>query len=150
MYRQGFASSPEPDQDYLLPFGKARIVQEGYDLTIVTWGALVQKSIDAARNTDKSIEIIDIRTLIPLDIDTILSSIKKTNRVIVAHEDHLTGGFGAEISAQIADVGFEFLDAPVKRIASKDVRVAYSPILENEILVQTDWIKEGIEEILSY
>ena len=150
IYRQGFASSPEPDQDYLLPFGKARIVQEGHDLTIVTWGALVQKSIDAARNTDKSIEIIDIRTLIPLDIDTILSSIKKTNRVIVAHEEHLTGGFGAEISAQIADVGFEFLDAPVKRIASKDVHVAYSPILENEILVQTDWIKEGIEEILSY
>ena len=150
IYRQGFASSPEPDQDYLLPFGKARVVQEGNDLTIVTWGALVQKSIDAARNTEQSIEIIDIRTLNPFDIDTILLSIKKTNRVIVAHEDNLTGGFGAEISAQIADAGFEFLDAPVKRIASKDMHVAYSPILEDEILVQTDWIKEGIEEILSY
>ena len=102
------------------------------------------------RPFEQSIEIIDIRTLNPFDIDTILLSIKKTNRVIVAHEDNLTGGFGAEISAQIADAGFEFLDAPVKRIASKDMHVAYSPILEDEILVQTDWIKEGIEEILSY
>ena len=83
-------------------------------------------------------------------MDTILLSIKKTNRVIVAHEDNLTSGFGSEIAAQIADSGFEFLDAPVKRIASKDVHVAYSPILENETLVQTDWIEKGIEEILSY
>ena len=93
---------------------------------------------------------IDIRTLNPLDTDTILSSIKKTNRVIVIYEDHLTAGFGAEIAAQIADVGFEYLDAPVKRIASKDVHIAYSPILENEILVQTDWIEKGIKEVLSY
>ncbi len=150
MYRQGFAASLEPDNNYLLPFGKANIVQKGEDLTIVTWGALVQKSIDASRNTEKSVEIIDIRTLNPLDMDTILLSIKKTNRVIVAHEDHLTAGFGSEIAAQIADTGFEFLDAPVKRIASKDVHIAYSPILENEILVQTDWIEKGIEEILSY
>ena len=150
IYRQGFASSPEPTDDFLLPFGKARIVQEGTDLTIVTWGAIVQKSVEASRNTNKSIEIIDIRTLNPLDIDTILDSIKKTNRVIVAHEDHLTSGFGAEISAQIADIGFEFLDAPVKRVASKDVHIAYSPNLENEILVQTDWIEEEIEEILKY
>ena len=150
IYRQGFASSPEPTDDFLLPFGKAKIVQEGADLTIVTWGAIVQKSVEASRNTNKSVEIIDIRTLNPLDIDTILNSIKKTNRVIVAHEDHLTSGFGAEISAQIADAGFEFLDAPVKRIASKDVHVAYSPNLENEILVQTDWIEKEIEEILKY
>ena len=150
MYRQGFAASEEPDDDYLLSFGKARIVQEGNDLTIVTWGAIVQKSIEAARNAEKSIEIVDIRTLNPLDMDTILLSIKKTNRVIVAHEDNLTSGFGSEIAAQIADSGFEFLDAPVKRIASKDVHVAYSPILENETLVQTDWIEKGIEEILSY
>ena len=150
MYRQGFASSEEPDNDYLLSFGKAKIVQEGNDLTIVTWGAIVQKSIEAARNTGKSVEIVDIRTLNPLDMDTILSSIKKTNRVIVAHEDHLTSGFGSEIASRIADAGFEFLDAPIKRIASKDVHIAYSPILENEILVQTDWIEKGIEEILSY
>ena len=150
IYRQGFASSEEPDENYLLPFGKAKIVQEGNELTIVTWGALVQKSIDAVRNSNQSVEIIDIRTLNPLDTDTILSSIKKTNRVIVIYEDHLTAGFGAEIAAQIADVGFEYLDAPVKRIASKDVHIAYSPILENEILVQTDWIEKGIKEVLSY
>ena len=150
IYRQGFASSQEPDDDYLLPFGKAKIVQEGEQLTIVTWGAIVQKAVEAARNTNKSVEIIDIRTLNPLDINTILDSIKKTNRVIVAHEDHLTSGFGSEISAQIADIGFEFLDAPVKRIASKDVHIAYSPNLENEILVQTDWIEKEIEEILNY
>ena len=150
IYRQGFASSPEPTDEFLLPFGKAKIVQEGTDLTIVTWGAIVQKSVEASRNTKKSVEIIDIRTLNPLDIDTILNSIKKTNRVIVAHEDHLTSGFGAEISAQIADIGFEFLDAPVKRVASKDVHIAYSPNLEDEILVQTDWIEKEIEEILKY
>ena len=150
IYRQGFASSLEPDDNYLLPFGKARVVQEGKDLTIVTWGAIVQKSVEAARNTKKSVEIIDIRTLNPLDTETILNSIKKTNRVIVAHEDHLTSGFGSEIAAQISDLGFEFLDAPVKRIASKDVHVAYSPNLENEILVQTSWIEKEIEEIISY
>ena len=150
IYRQGFASSPEPNEDFLLPFGEARIVQEGTDLTIITWGAIVQKSVEAARNSNKSIEIIDIRTLNPLDMDTILNSIKKTNRVIVAHEDHLTSGFGAEISAQIADAGFKYLDAPVKRIASKDVHIAYSPNLENEILVQTEWISDGIEEVLNF
>ncbi len=150
IYRQGFAASPEPDDDFLLPFGKAKIVQEGTDLTIVTWGAIVQKSVEASRNTNKSVEIIDIRTLNPLDINTILDSIKKTNRVIVAYEDHLTSGFGAEISAQIADEGFEFLDAPVKRVASKDVHIAYSPNLENEILVQTSWIEKEIEEIINY
>ena len=150
IYRQGFAASNEPDENYLLPFGKARVVQEGNDLTIVTWGALVQKSIDAARNTKKSVEIIDIRTLNPLDMVTILESIKKTNRVIIAHEDHLTSGFGSEIGSQIMDQGFEYLDAPIKRVASKDVHIAYSPILENEILVQTSWIELAIEEIIAY
>ena len=150
IYRQGFASSLEPDENYLLPFGKAKVVQEGNDLTIVTWGAIVQKAVEASRNSGKSVEVIDIRTLNPLDIDTILDSIKKTNRVIVAHEDHLTSGFGSEIAAQISDVGFEYLDAPVKRVASKDVHVAYSPNLENEILVQTSWIEQEIEEILTY
>tara|TARA_B100000945_G_scaffold199176_1_gene160110 strand:+ start:2804 stop:4807 length:2004 start_codon:yes stop_codon:yes gene_type:complete len=150
IYRQGFASSLEPDENYLLPFGKAKIVQEGNDLTIVTWGAIVQKVIEASRNTNKSVEIIDIRTLNPLDMETILESIKKTNRVIVAYEDHLTSGFGSEIVSQISDKGFEFLDAPVKRVASKDVHIAYSPNLEDEILVQTSWIENQIEEILNY
>jgi len=150
LYRQGFAACPEPDENYLLPFGKAKIVQEGSDVTIVTWGALVQKSIEAARKSEINAEIIDIRTLNPLDMDTILESISKTNRVIVAHEDNLTGGFGGEITARIVDEGFEYLDAPVKRVASKDVPIAYAPVLEDQILVQTDWLVDAIQKVLNF
>tara|TARA_Y100000590_G_C15720189_1_gene1013275 strand:- start:960 stop:2951 length:1992 start_codon:yes stop_codon:yes gene_type:complete len=150
LYRQGFASSPEPDENYLLEFGKAKIIQEGNDLTIVTWGALVQKSIEASRNLDYSIEIIDLRTLNPLDENCILNSIKKTNRVIVAHEDNITNGFGAEIVSIISDKAFELLDAPIKRVASKDSPVAYSSVLEDQILVQTDWIADAINEVMKF
>lgn len=150
LYRQGFASALEPDSDYLLPFGKARIVEEGGDVTIITWGAIVQKAIEASRNSEFSIEIIDIRTLNPLDMDTIINSIKKTNRAIVAHEDNLTNGFGAEIVARIGDEGFEYLDAPIKRVASKDSPIAYAEILENELLVQTSWIEDSINNIMEY
>ena len=150
LYRQGFASSMEPDSDYYLPFGKAKKVMEGDDLTIITWGALVQKSIEAVNNLQVSADIIDIRTLNPLDLDFIVDSIKKTNRVLIVHEDNITNGFGAEISSQIVDVSFEYLDAPIKRVASKDVPIAYSPILEDEILVQTSWIEKAIKEILEY
>ena len=146
----GGASSNEPDENYLLEFGKANIINKGDDLTIVTWGALVQKSLEAVRNLDYSVEIIDIRTLNPLDMDTIVLSIKKTNRLIVAHEDNITSGFGSEIVSRIADKSFEFLDAPIKRVASKDSPVAYSSILENQILVQTDWISQAIKEIMEY
>jgi 2-oxoisovalerate dehydrogenase E1 component len=150
LYRQGFASSEEPDSEYLLEFGKANIVQSGEDVTIVTWGALVQKSIEASKKTNSSVEVIDLRTLNPLDFNTILQSIKKTNRLIVAHEDNLTNGFGAEIVSKISDVGFEFLDAPVKRVASKDSPIPYSQVLEDEILVQTDWIIDSINELGQY
>jgi 2-oxoisovalerate dehydrogenase E1 component len=150
LYRQGFASSPEPDENYLLPFGKARIVQEGSEITIITWGALVQKSIEAARNSGLSIEIIDLRTLNPLDMETILISLQKTNRAIVAHEDNLTNGFGAEISARISDEGFKYLDAPIKRVASKDSPVAYAEVLENELLVQTSWIETAIKDLAAF
>ena len=150
LYRQGFAASPEPDENYLLPFGKARIVQEGKDVTIITWGALVQKSIEAARNTGLSVEIIDLRTLNPLDMETILSSLQNTNRAIVAHEDNLNNGFGAEIAARISDEGFTYLDAPIKRVASKDAPVAYAAVLENELLVQTSWIENALKEIVEF
>mgnify|MGYP001459366236 FL=1 len=150
LYRQGFASAPEPDENYLLPFGKARIVQEGNDVTIITWGAIVQKSIEAARNTGLSVEIIDLRTLNPLDMETILTSLQKTNRAIVAHEDNLTNGFGAEIAARISDEGFKYLDAPIKRVASKDSPVAYAAVLENELLVQTFWIEDALKEIVEF
>jgi len=150
LYRQGFASSEEPDSEYLLEFGKANIVQNGDAITIVTWGALVQKSVEATKKTNISVEIIDLRTLVPLDFDTILQSIKKTNRLIVVHEDNLTNGFGAEIVSKISDVGFEFLDAPIKRVASKDSPVPYSQVLEDEILVQIDWIVDSINELGEY
>ena len=150
LYRQGFAASPEPDENYLLPFGKARIVQEGNDVTIITWGALVQKSIEAARNTGLSVEIIDLRTLNPLDMETILTSLQNTSRVIVAHEDNLNNGFGAEIAARISDEGFTYLDAPIKRVASKDAPVAYAAVLENELLVQTSWIENALKEIVEF
>ena len=150
LYRQGFAASPEPDENYLLPFGKARIVQGGSDVTIITWGALVQKSIEAARNTGLSVEIIDLRTLNPLDMETILTSLQNTSRVIVAHEDNLNNGFGAEIAARISDKGFKYLDAPIKRVASKDAPVAYAEVLENELLVQTSWIENALKEIVEF
>ncbi len=150
LYRQAFAASPEPDEDYLLEFGKAKIVNDGDDLTIVTWGALVQKSIEASKKTKYSVEVLDLRTLNPLDINSIITSIKKTNRLIVAHEDNITNGFGAEIVSQVSDSGFEYLDAPIKRVASKDVPVAYSSILEDQILAQTSWIVDCINEIMEY
>ena len=111
---------------------------------------MVQKSIDAARVTNYHIEVIDLRTLYPLDLDIIIKSLEKTNRVIVVHEDNLTGGFGGEIVSLINEHAFELLDAPVKRVASKDVPIAYSSILEDQILVQTDWIVDMINEIIEY
>jgi len=150
LYRQGYASSPEPDENYIMDFGKANIVKEGNDITIVTWGALVQKSIEASRNSQFSVEIIDLRTLNPLDMNTILESLSKTNRLIIAHEDNITSGFGAEIASKIMENGFELLDAPIKRVASKDLPIAYSPNYEDAILVQTHWISNAIDEVMQY
>ena len=150
LYRQGFASSKEPDSEYLTPIGKGVVCQTGEDITIIGWGAMIQKSIEAAKKVDFSIEVIDIRYIYPLDFEIIKNSIKKTNRVIIVHEDNITSGFGAEISARITEECFEYLDSPVKRIASKDFPVAYSQALEDQILVQTDWIVEAINEIGAY
>ena len=150
LYRQGFATSKEPDENYCLDFGKAKIVQEGNDLTIVTWGALVQKSIEASKNTKASIEVIDLRTLNPLDLDLIINSVTKTNRLLIAHEDNLTNGFGAEIVSLINEKAFEYLDAPIKRVASKDIPVAYAAKLEDQILVQTEWIIEAINDLIKF
>ena len=150
LYRQGFAASPEPDKKYLLPFGKAERVEEGETITIVTWGAVVQKSKEAVRNKGVSADIIDLRTLNPLDMETILTSVKKTNRLLIAHEDNVTGGFGAEIAARIISEGFQYLDAPIKRVASLDSPIAYSSVLENEILVQTEWIENAIDELIKF
>jgi 2-oxoisovalerate dehydrogenase E1 component len=153
LYRQSYAAAPEPDKNYLLPFGKAAVRLEGEDVTIVTYGALVQKSLEAAKHLQKegySIEIIDLRTITPLDIVTVIQSLKKTNKVLVAHEDNLFQGFGAEIVSQISEYGFEYLDAPVKRIAAKDIPIGFSPIIENATLPQTSDIIYSLQELLSY
>jgi len=153
LYRQSFASSAEPDADYLLPFGKANVKKEGTDVTVVTWGALVQKSMEAARQLEKEgidVEVVDIRTVNPLDTETIIESVKKTNKVLVAHEDTLFQGFGAEISAQIAEFAFEYLDGPVRRLAGADTPVPFSPVLEDEALPQTDNITEALRDLAAY
>jgi len=153
IYRQGFASSPEPDENYILPFGKANIVQEGEVLTIITWGAMVQKSIEAVKKENIApgiVEIIDLRTLNPLDQETIEISVKKTGKVLVVHEDNLTNGPGAEIAAIIADKYFEDLDGPVKRVASADSHVPFNWFLEDEVLLQTKDIQSVLKELLEY
>tara|TARA_B100001105_G_scaffold147652_1_gene118405 strand:+ start:18795 stop:20801 length:2007 start_codon:yes stop_codon:yes gene_type:complete len=153
LYRQGFSATPEPDKNYILPFGKAKIVQAGNIVTIITWGAMVQKCIEAVKSCelDKDIvEIVDLRTLNPLDYKTISSSVKKTGKVLVVHEDNLTNGPGAEIAALIADTNFENLDGPVKRVGSADAHVPYNWYLEEEVLVQTSDIQNALIELLEY
>lgn len=153
LYRQSFAITPEPDENYLLPFGKAKVVKEGTDVTVVSWGVSLWDSMLAAKKLEDenfSVEVIDLRTIVPLDEETIYNSVKKTNKVIIIHEDTLFGGFGAEIAARISDNCFQHLDAPVKRIAAKDAHIPYSPILENEVLPSRDGIYKGIKDLLMY
>ncbi|MBN2426195.1 MAG: dehydrogenase E1 component subunit alpha/beta [Calditrichaceae bacterium] len=153
LYRQSNAATPEPDSKYLLPFGKAALKKEGQDITIITWGALVQKSLEAAKALEKegvSVEIIDIRTINPLDKETILQSVKKTGKVLVAHEDTRFQGFGAEIAAHLAEFTFEYLDAPVMRLAGADTPVPFSPVLEEEALPQIDDIADALRKLSEY
>lgn len=153
LYRQGYASSLEPDADFILPFGIAAVKREGKDITIVTYGALVQKSLEAAKKMDQrgvSIEVIDIRTMNPLDEETIYRSVKKTGKVLVAHEDTITAGFGAEIAALIAQNAFEHLDGPVRRIGALNTPVPYSPPLENAMLPSEQRILAVLEELAAY
>jgi 2-oxoisovalerate dehydrogenase E1 component len=155
LYREPYNRSPHPGPDYTVPFGKARFAKTGHDLTVVTYGALVQKSLQAAahieqRNPDVSIEVIDLRSLSPYDWAAISGSVSKTNRVVVAHEDTLSFGYGAEIAARIADELFDKLDAPVRRVAALDTWVGYHPQLEHEILPQTEDLEREIERLLAY
>jgi len=153
LYRQGFSATEEPDENYLLPFGKARVVMEGDELTVITWGAMVQKSLDAIRECNLpngSVDVLDLRTLNPLDIDSIEISLSKTGKAILVYEDNLTNGPGAEISALIVDKFFELLDGPVRRVASKDCPVPYNWHLEEQVLPQTADISEAIMELLEY
>jgi len=134
--------------------GKAKVVRPGTDVTVVTYGALVQRALWAAKRAEEqdgvSAEIIDLRSLSPVDWETIAASVRRTNRVIVAYEDSLSWGYGAEIAARIADEMFAYLDAPVRRVASTDTFVAYAPELEDVILPQVDDLHEAIGEIARY
>ena len=155
LYREPYNRTQHPGPDYLVPFGKAKVVKPGANLTIVTFGALVQKSLQAAlqieqQNPRASVEVIDLRTLNPYDWAAIQASVEKTSRVMVVHEDTLSWGFGAEISARIASELFGRLDAPVGRIGALDTWIGYAPSLENEILPQVENIVEEAARILAY
>ena len=137
----------------MIPFGKAKVVREGTDLSIITYGALVQRSLVAARQAEQrgiSVEIIDLRTVSPYDWNAIAASVEKTSRVIVAHEDSLSWGYGAEIAARISSELFEHLDAPVRRVAALDTFVAYAPQLEDAILPQVADVLSAITELHRY
>jgi 2-oxoisovalerate dehydrogenase E1 component len=153
LYRQGFAARPEPHRDYVLPLGYAEVVQEGKDITLITWGLQVQRSIEAVKSLGElnpSVEIIDIRTLVPLDIETILGSVKKTGKVLIVHEDNFTGGFGGEIAARIASEAFEYLDGPIERVAARDAHIPYNTDLENYILPTPFRIAEILKKLIQY
>jgi 2-oxoisovalerate dehydrogenase E1 component len=153
LYRQVYNKGQDPGPNFMIPLGKAKVVREGTDLTIVTCGAVVKRSLDAARVAQErgiSAEVIDLRSLNPLDMDTIAESVRRTNRVIVAHEDSLSWGIGSEIAARIADDLFPWLDAPVRRVASLDTWVAYAPQLEDAILPQTENVLAAIEALAKW
>ncbi|HLH39339.1 MAG TPA: dehydrogenase E1 component subunit alpha/beta [Bryobacteraceae bacterium] len=155
LYREPYNRSPHPGPDFTIPFGKARLVKPGSHLTIVTYGALVQKSLQAAtqieqRRPGTTIEILDLRTLAPYDWAAIRASVEKTSRVVIAHEDVLSFGFGAEIAARIANELFTSLDAPVGRVAALDTWVGYHPVLEAETLPQIETIAQEAERILAF
>ncbi|HVK39525.1 MAG TPA: dehydrogenase E1 component subunit alpha/beta [Candidatus Kapabacteria bacterium] len=154
LYRMPFSSGPEPDADYFVEFGKGRIVRAGDALTVVTWGAMVKECFNAAKRleaeTGRTTEIIDLRTIVPWDRQMVLSSVAKTGRAVVVHEDTITMGFGAEIAAVIAREAFEHLDAPVERVAAKDSHIPYHPVLEVDVLPTEEKIFTAFKRIVAY
>ena len=153
LYRQTYNKGIYPGADFMIPFGKGALRRDGTDVVVLTWGALVQRSILAAQQAEKdgvSAAVFDLRTIMPYDWDGIAELVKKTNRVIIAHEDQLTCGFGAEIAARIADELFEHLDAPIRRVAAMDCPVAYCPDLEEVILPQSGDVLQAIRELAKY
>ncbi len=153
LYRQTYNKAAYPGPSYQIPFGRARVRREGSDVVVITWGALVQRTLLAAERASQSdvdVQVLDLRTLAPYDWTTIAASVTQTNRVVVAHEDQLTCGFGAELAARIADELFDQLDAPVKRVGALDCPVAYHPILEEAILPQTDDVLQAIMTVAEY
>ena len=153
LYRQTYNKGVYPGPDYTVPFGRAAVRREGGDVTVVTWGALVQRSLLAAERAGQEgidARIIDLRTIAPYDWESIAAAVRATSRVVIAHEDQLTCGFGAELAARIADELFEHLDAPVKRVGALDCPVAYSPVLEEAILPQADDVLDAIRTTARY
>jgi 2-oxoisovalerate dehydrogenase E1 component len=154
LYRQVYNKGRDPGPDFMIPFGKAKVCREGSDITLVTCGALVKRSLDAAKIASErhgvETEVIDLRTVQPFDMECIAESVKKTNKVVIVHEDSLSWGIGSEIAARIADELFEYLDGPVKRVASLDTWVAYAPLVENEILPQTPDVVDTLVELAGY
>jgi len=154
LYRETYGRAPYPGPEFAIPFGKAKIVRPGAHITLVTYGAIVPRALQAAERAQREhnidVEILDLRTLNPYDWEAIAASVKKTSRVIVAHEDMLSWGYGAEIAARIADELFDTLDAPVRRIGSLDTFVAYQPVLEDAILPQPETILEVIVDLKAY
>jgi 2-oxoisovalerate dehydrogenase E1 component len=154
LYRETYGRAPNPGPDYMIPFGKAKIVQAGTDLSVITYGAVVPRALQAAQKLEREqgikVELIDLRSLNPFDWETIATSVSKTNRALVAYEDSLSWGYGAEIAARIADQLFDELDAPVRRVAAKDTFVAYQPILEDAILPQAEDLLRAMKELAEY
>ncbi len=143
-----------PEGDYTVPIGKARVAREGRDLSIITYAATVWKALEAAERLERedglSVEVLDLRTLLPLDDDAIAATARKTNRVLVVHEDTVTGGVGAEVTARLNELAFEWLDAPVRRVAAHDVPLPYAPALEDFVLPQTDDIVRAARWVAAY
>jgi 2-oxoisovalerate dehydrogenase E1 component len=154
LYRETYGRAPYPGPDYMVPFGRAKVVQPGTDLTVITYGAVVPRALQAAQKLERehqvSVELIDLRCLNPFDWDAIATSVKKTNRALIAYEDSLSWGYGAEIAARIADKLFHHLDAPVKRVAATDTFVAYQPILEDVILPQASDLFRAMKELADF
>lgn len=154
LYRESYGRAHYPGPDYMVPFGKAKVVHPGTDLTVITYGAVVPRALQAVHRLDReqglTVELIDLRCLNPFDWDTIAASVSKTSRVIVAYEDTLSWGYGAEIAARIADQLFEHLDAPVKRVAAKDTFVPYQPVLESVMLPQVQDLYLAMKELAQY
>ena len=153
LYRQVYNKSQYPSSEFLIPFGKAKKVREGSDVTIVTYGALVERSNQACKRLEQqgyTVDLIDLRTLVPYDWEAIAESVKKTGRAIVAHEDPISYGYGAELAARIADELFEYLDAPVRRVGATDTFVGYAPQLEDFILPQSEDVEKAVQELMKY